>query len=103
MWLWWAVDLLASEYGWTKDYILDCVYLDDLQHLSKAMDKRKLSEYKMQLAITQNPHTKDPKKLWDVIKSKEEPEPRSEQFDAAGFERLKLAMQTAGGSKILVK
>ena len=47
----------------------------------------------MQLAIVQNPHVKDPKQLWTALR-KHDPQRGQEkqEFDAAGFERLKAAL-----------
>jgi hypothetical protein len=46
----------------------------------------------MQLAITQNPHTKDPKHLWELIEQEEGVELKPEEFDHVGFELLKMKM-----------
>jgi hypothetical protein len=49
---------LASEYGWTHDYILDCVYPDELLLLTDRIHKRQLDAMIAQLRITTNPHLK---------------------------------------------
>lgn len=58
-----AIDLLASEYGWTDDYILDHVYNFEIPIYKKRISERQRAHYKMLLAIEHNPHQKDPKKL----------------------------------------
>lgn len=48
------------------------------------------------MAITQNPHVKDPKVLWKTIEEQEraitgEPD-KTQEFDATGFEMLKARL-----------
>jgi hypothetical protein len=62
--------------------------LDDLYFLVQKINDRKLQEYKMELAIVQNPHVKEPRRLWDILKSQEQRE-KDDEFDAIGFEILK--------------
>lgn len=89
--LWWAVDLLASEYGGGLKPILETVYLDDLPDLIIQINKRKLMDYKMQLAIVSNPHTKNPGKLWQLLTKLDtgNRQAKKDDFDNLGFERLK--------------
>jgi hypothetical protein len=54
--------------------------------------RRKVDEYKMQMAVIQNPHTKDPKKLWQTIDNMV-PKSRPDKLDVAGFEVLKIRLQ----------
>lgn len=101
--MFWAVDILAHEYGWSKNEILNNVYLDELFELVKKINKRKLSEYQIQLAIVQNPFVKNPKELWETIKREAtnydtETEP---VYDKTGLELLK--MKLSNGSKIVIK
>jgi len=91
--------LLGSEYGWAFTEILERVYFDDLFYLMKEINKRKLREYKMQAALIQNPHTKDPKELWRIFEAEEGI--KNEEFDAVGFERLKNKLRSS--SKFIVK
>ena len=93
---------MASEYGWSKREILEDVYLDELFLMSQEINKRKLSEYKMQLAISTNPHlnTKDQKGLWRLLEVGDKGTTTAE-FDHAGFETLKAVM--SGSDKIKVK
>lgn len=49
----------------------------------------------MQLAIVQNPHSKEPKELWQILQDAEPKKPElyvEPKFDADGFERLKAVM-----------
>lgn len=72
MWLYRAIDLLASEYGWTKDYILDRVYPDDLILLGEQITKRVVDQLLMDLRIAHNPHTEveEAKKLFRELLDK---------------------------------
>ena len=59
----------------------------------------------MRLAIVQNPHTKNPKELFQIIERQEReqqalPE-KAPEFDRTGFEALKNAMR--GNPKVVVK
>lgn len=68
--------------------------------LLKEINRRKLADWQMQLAIVQNPYSKKPKELWDILKGQER---RSEdiEYDAAGLERLKQNLRQSG--KVVVK
>jgi len=92
--------LLGSEYGWTKDYVFYNVYFDELFELANLINNRKRDEYRVLLAIAQNPHTKDPKQLWQILESDEERK-RSLEFDEKGFDAFKAAMSQTG--KFVVK
>lgn len=54
-----AIDLLASEYGWTKDYILLSVYPDELILLGEQITKRVIDKILMDVKIAANPHTEE--------------------------------------------
>ena len=95
------MDLLAHEYGWAKDYILENVYLDELKHLTDAMKKRKVEDMKMQLAIVSNPHSKEPKELWDALNREIDDRFEDVELDKQGFEAFKRTL--AGSSNIVVK
>jgi hypothetical protein len=101
--LWWAVDLLASEYGGGPRAILDGVYLDEMVYLIQVINKRKLREYRMQLAIAENPHKgKEHKALWDALNEADPQEKqRKNKLDTAGFAALKMAMSK--NPKFIVK
>lgn len=52
-----AVDSLASEYGWTKDYILFHITPDDLRLLGPIIRKRRLEKQLTDSRIALHPHT----------------------------------------------
>lgn len=89
--MWWAVDYLASEYGWSFNDILTQVYFDDLIYLTEKANIRRIREWKMQLAITTNPHIKNPKQLFIILEQQESQMlgTAGAEFDGAGFEVLK--------------
>jgi hypothetical protein len=97
---------LAHEYGWAKRDILEQVYLDELFIFARIINRRKISEYKMQLAIATNPNTKDPKALWEMLDNQEKQNEGKDyinaEFDAAGFEAFKNKLK-GQGSGIVVK
>jgi len=94
--------MLASEYGWGFNEILETVYFDDLPHLLEKINDRKLLEHKMQLAIVQNPHVKDPKQLWKSLDLMQNKKTKQEaKFDALGMERLKDVMKQ--NPRIMIK
>lgn len=93
--------MLASEYGWAKNAILNDVYLDELNYLLREINRRHIRDYKMQLAIVQNPHTKDPKNLWRILQQSEPRDQKPPVFDSFAFERLKMEMGKS--PRIIVK
>lgn len=94
------MDLLAANYGWQKNYIFYEVYPDEFVLFTKAIKKRQFAEYQVQLAIAQNPHSKNPKVLWETLES-EVREAKDPEMDEAGIERLKLLM--SGNPRFVVK
>lgn len=50
------------------------MYLDELFYLVENINKRQTRDWKMQLAIAQNPYTKKPQDLWKLIDKLEEKE-----------------------------
>lgn len=68
--------------------------------LTKAIEKRKMAEYRMQLAIVQNPHSKNPKELWANLQT-EEASLRRTEFDEQGMSILKSKL--ASNPRIIVK
>lgn len=59
--------------------------------------KRKVAEYKIQLAIVENPHKKKPEDLWNLFENMDADMPRAEKFDEAGFNKLKSLLSKGGG------
>jgi len=92
---------LASEYGWSLTEILEHVYFDDLFYLVTQMGKRKLDEYRIQLALISNPHTKDPNNLWRKLEPPPEIGKRPETLDKTSFDVFKTKLTQ--GSHIIVK
>jgi hypothetical protein len=88
-------DLVISQYGWAA---YESMTLDEAIVLLPVIRNRKFSEYKMLLAITQNPHTKQPEDLWKLLDV--DKEYLEEDLDKAGMERLKLMMGQSKGVKI---
>ncbi len=87
---------MASEYGWSKKDILEHTYLDELVHLLDKIKARQVTEYQMQLAIIQNPHTKNPQELWRTLEQTTH-KPIDEKPDKQGMMNLKRKM--AGTSR----
>lgn len=100
--MFWAIDLLASQYGWSKKSILEDTYLDELFYLQKKIQQRQVREHKMQLAIAQNSHVKDPKTLWKMLddQDRELGGLRDEKLDKEGFARLKEQLSTSKAIKV---
>lgn len=95
--------MLASEYGWAKNYILDEVYLDELFYLQKEIQDRRATEWIMRVRIQ---HASEPDKLLDELIGMLETPPLPEkppEFDAAGFERLRSMIASNSRSKVIVK
>lgn len=95
-----AVDLLASEYGWNKDFILERVYPDDLIYLSRKIRIRRVDEYLVQARLIANPHMnkEDSRKfIEELISTREEaggePEPTPE-LDREGIANFKRFVKT---------
>lgn len=104
--MYWAVDLLASSYGWAKNDILETVYIDELFVFVRLIKRRQISEYKIQLAIATNPNTKHPKKLWDAFDEMERQNEGKDylnaEFDEAGFAAFKETLQR-NSTRFIVK
>jgi hypothetical protein len=105
-WLFWAIDVLASEYGWAKDDILNTVYFDELFYLQKEIKARRIAHYRMLTAIYQSTLT-GPKAVWDMLEEMEGEEDSpsqvtSPEFDSTGFDMLQLKIKGAG-SRIAIK
>ena len=77
------------------------MYLDELYSLVGYINKRIINNYQIELALIQNPYTKNPKELWQILKSMQDIQPKEEQLDVVGMEILKQRL--SGSSKILVK
>ncbi len=84
--------MLASQYGWAKDDILETIYLDEVLYLQKIIRDRKISDIKIQLNIAQNPYTKNPRELFDSLSALEEKRITKPEFSKVEFENLKAAL-----------
>lgn len=93
---------MASEYGWSKQDIYEDVYFDELYYLVKRIEKRQMAQYRMQLAIVQNPHIKEPEKLWTLLKDEtQEYVRRPDVAEPGAFDILKGALR--GSPRFIVK
>lgn len=93
---------MASSYGWAKKDIDENLYFDELYELVLQINKRKVSDWKMQLAITQNPHVKNPKELWEILNSHDRlTNPADDKLDKAGMALLKDKLRSS--KRIMVK
>lgn len=91
-WIWQVVDRLASEYGWALSLIEE-LGLDEALKLLEQIKKRKIAEYKIQLAIVTNPHTEEPEKLWKLFDDDMQSViPPENSFDKEGLDGLKALM-----------
>lgn len=77
------------------------VYFDEFFELLQQINKRKIGEWRMQLAITQNPHVKDPKQLWAILEAEDRYKNTSEKLDKSSFALLKDKMRQS--TRIMVK
>jgi hypothetical protein len=108
-WLEAVIDSLSSEYGWTKDYILERIYPEEsLVYLDK-IDSRRRNDYLMQLAIVTNPALKpdNQKNLWDILSQRDSREISTktildDRIDKQGVTSLKHQL-TRSKSRIKVK
>lgn len=107
-WIEEIVDTIASEYGWTKDYILERVYPDESLLYVGAIDKRRKNDYLMRLAIVTNPvlQPNDQKSLWNMLSGKDSRQLSAkvvvnDKIDRKGFAKLK--QQLSKHSRIGVK
>lgn len=83
------MDNLASEYGWTKDYILDYMYPSEVQSLVGIIQNRKRQNALLKLAITHNPYAKDPNILFRELKQGAEEVNTSDSKDDHALSSLK--------------
>ncbi|MBN2263069.1 MAG: hypothetical protein JW735_09155 [Prolixibacteraceae bacterium] len=81
---------------------METVYFDELFIFTRLINRRKITEYKMQLAIISNPHTKTPKTLWHMLDQRErENEGKAyidAEFDPKTFEAFKETVKRHGSA-----
>jgi len=90
---------LASEYGWGKKDIINDIFPDELFYLMEQIKNRKLGQYRMLLAIVQNPHSKNPNILVKQLQP-EEIRNRQEEIDRNSLENLKRNLDKRSGIKL---
>ena len=66
--------------------------MDELVQLVDKINGRKVMEWQMQLAIVENPHKKDPKKLWETLKNYGTKPYSDRKLDKSSFAALRFAM-----------
>lgn len=97
-WIDQSIDLLASEYGWTKDDILENTFPDELLKYADIIKKRKNAHYLMLLNVVSAPHA-DEEARNQLIETLSERDRESEHLDKAGLMALVQKMG-ALGSKV---
>lgn len=75
--------------------------MPELFTLIEKINIRHAQEYKMQILIAQNPHSRKPEELWKSLEKLEKNTPEEPQFDETGFEILKQRMSQ--NPRIIVK
>ncbi len=107
-WLYSAIDLFASEYGWTINYILNYVYPDDFILLGELISKRIIDKVLMDFQIAHNPH-REPEKAQEFADELMEQRRKiygfdvnHAQLDRAALDKLK-DMIKSGGSLLVSK
>lgn len=88
--------MLAWQYGWAKDDILYGIYPDEVPRLLKKINHRRGVEFEIQLAITQNHRTKDPKALISELRKMRQTPQKAPQLDTAAFELMKNTLSRTG-------
>jgi hypothetical protein len=54
----------------------------------------------MQLAISQNPHVKEPGKLWEELDRMDNPAVKNDELDKEGFMALKNRLKSSRSIKV---
>lgn len=62
--------------------------------------KRRVDEWKMELAIVQNPHVKEPQTLWNELDQIEGKGVRDEKIDREGMMKLKALLTNSNQIKV---
>lgn len=93
--MWWAADLLASEYGGGLHSTLENISLYEVIFSVKKINARRVSDWKMQAALNSVPwmEKKDKEAFFKKLDAlSPENKKRQNKFDKAGFEALKMAL-----------
>jgi hypothetical protein len=94
-WITQSIDLLASEYGWTKDDILENTFPDELADYGELIRKRKNAHYLMLLNVVSAPHA-DESARRELIETLSERDRDAETLDKAGMMALIQKMGALG-------
>lgn len=86
------IDILASEYGWKMDYIMNDIRIDEILALLDSLEKRKKGEALLSLQIEHNPYSEDPNALFRALSEDTRGSSRSESFDKEGLNKLKQTL-----------
>lgn len=93
--------MLSSQYGWTKEYIFEQITFDELALLGQIIKERQIKERLLELAIVHNPHSKDPRSLYqDLLNELPKDYQQAEEIDKAGFEGLRTQLSGSMGIKV---
>lgn len=68
-----VVHLYSKEYGWTREYILDNVFIDEHILMAEIIKDAQRNEYFMQAQITLLPHLEDKarEEFFDMLSNKD--------------------------------
>lgn len=90
---------MASEYGWSRDDILNKVYPDDLIYLSRKIRVRRIDDYLMQGRLIANPYIEPSKAgefMQDLVSTRDsllDIEPADERLDRTTLARFKNVLR----------
>lgn len=96
-WIHSSIDLLASEYGWTKDDILENTFPDELLVYAELIRKRKNSHYLMLMNVVSAPHADEDTRN-ELIDMLQERDREAESLDKAGMMALVQKMGALGSN-----
>lgn len=96
-WIHSSIDLLASEYGWTKDDILENTFPDELLVYAELIRKRKNAHYLMLMNVVSAPHADEDTRnqLIDMLQDRDR---EDEHLDKAGMMALVQKMGALGSN-----
>lgn len=92
--------MLASEYGWSKNHILNDVYPTDLFWLVPAMSLRQIDNVIMDVRVATNPHLEqdNARLLLDELLAKRRmyapEEQQDREFDKSKLDELKQILKS---------
>ena len=78
------------------------MYFDEAYRYLQIIKQRKNTDYKVQLAIAQNPHSQKPQDLWDILNKEDTITTKeNDTLDTQGMELLKMKMRE--NPRIMIK